>query len=477
MNILKNELNAEQLEIAKELQGNVLVIAGPGSGKTRLLVHRIGYQFRCDSNKPYKALCLTFTTEAAKELNARLVPIVPSGARNRVWCGNFHQYGQFLLTHYGHLIGFPRDFEVVDDDDASDILKSVLETLRIGRVDASSLAKSISKFRGRVNRPTNEELAEASGRFDEILKSYAQVKEANKVADFDDLIELPIKLLRENQSLREMLQDVNRYIYVDELQDTSLLQLEMLKEIYKNDSSSVFGVADEDQILYEWRDARLSTISEFQEAFNATPKFLVLNHRSPEPIVAVANALIQHNQGRYDKELRSAVTDRDGAVYLHVASTPTEEASFIANRIVATVGPDVNQYREIVVLARNGFMLDSIKAELRARNLPYVHIGDPKIVSSPVTKLLKGCFALAGGYPNAINRIKKASKSINTVFDQEVIRVDKVVEIVTVMKQRSPYLLMDSVKSGIDLESVCKGTDYADHLEIASKVIAEAFTH
>ena len=287
METLKTHLNEEQRAIARNLEGNVLVVAGPGSGKTRLLVHRVAYELRKTPTQRYKVLVLTFTNEAARELQSRLVHEVPRRASGRVWCGNFHRLGQYLLRHYGHLIGISRNFEVIDEVQSAEFLERVLGELGIPGVNLQDLVFTVSRFRNQVNVPTNSDLGRLSGSFQRVVERYTQIKAELGVLDFDDLIIQSSTLLSSQPHLKNLVHDVYRSVYVDELQDTSLLQLEFLKLLHSQ-KTTIFAVADEDQMVYEWRDARLATISEYEQHFNTRVEYLVRNYRSPQDIVDVS---------------------------------------------------------------------------------------------------------------------------------------------------------------------------------------------
>ena len=386
------------------------MIAGPGSGKTRLLVNRIAYQLVTTKNSYSKILCLTFTNEAAKELQIRLGRLLSPDLRERLWVGNFHQFGHHLLQHYAHLLGISRESEIVDRDVVTEILRDILLEMN----DENSLQRLcdlpeiISRYRGRVNMPNPSELVGISTEIGRIMVKYDEIKRKMRALDFDDLIELPLNLIRSNPSFKELLGDTFRFIFIDELQDTSLLQLELLKEIVDPENCIIFGVADQDQILYEWRDARAETIREFIKSFSAEVEFLIQNHRSPQEIVNVINALIKNNLDRFDKELKSALKGEKGHVFYHTANEPEDEAKFVANNIMTEVTLGDRKFGDFVILFRMSWNMKEIKETLANMEIPFRVIGDKRLQNSPLAKIIKTSISVIAGQQHSKSKLIKA---------------------------------------------------------------------
>lgn len=469
MEILKRHLNDEQRTIASNMNGNVLVVAGPGSGKTRLLTHRVAYELRQPTKQPYKVLVLTFTNEAARELRSRLSKEIPRRTSSRVWCGTFHQFGHYLLRHHGHHIGIPRHFEVIDDMQSVDFLEQVLDDLAITGVNPQGLASTVSRFRNRVNVPDTAELGVPREGFQRIVERYAQLKAASGVLDFDDLIIRSSWLLGNHSHLHELIQDVYKSVYVDELQDTSLLQLEFLKLLYSSETS-IFAVADEDQILYEWRDARLATITEYEQYFNARVEYLVQNYRSPQNIVDVANELIKHNQDRHHKKLVSAVTGRSARLAILKAATPAAEADEIAEHIRNRLSQGEISASQVAVLAR---FADPIRMVLRAliqKGVPAVFVGDRTISRSIGVRFVKCIIGVTAGSLDAEARVAKTLGNLERTVRTEICTPESLARIIDSHKHLAASAFVESIINELSLNSLLDETN-RHYLSVATQVV------
>ena len=469
METLKTHLNEEQRAIAANLKGNVLVVAGPGSGKTRLLVHRVAYELRRAPTQRFKVLVLTFTNEAARELQSRLVREVPRRAYGRVWCGNFHRLGQYLLRHYGHLIEIPRNFEVIDEVQAAEVLERALSELGIARVKPQELASTVSKFRNRVNMPTNSELGHLGGSFERIVERYTQLKAELGVLDFDDLIIQSSMLLSSQPHLQDLVHDVYKSIYVDELQDTSLLQLEFLKLLHSQ-KATIFAVADEDQMLYEWRDARLATISEYEQHFNTRVEYLVQNYRSPQNVVDVANELIRHNQNRHGKELVSADTARSAHLAILQADTPDEEAAQIAEQIRIRISGGQVPASQIAVLARIPSPIHSVLKALAESGVPATYVGDRAISRSIGVRFVKCIVGVSAGSSDAQAMVARILGLLEHTVGTEICSPETLAKIINLHKQLDVGSFVEAVVNELSLGDALDATNKR-YLSIATRAV------
>jgi superfamily I DNA/RNA helicase len=394
MRVLERELDEEQREIAiKSAEGSLLVIAGPGSGKTHLLTHVAAYQVRRSHPAPWRVLCLTFTVEAARQMRTRLASRsleVPQ--RRRIEVANFHQLGMMLLGHHGHHVGWPRDAQVLDALEAQELAKEVADELGLGALSGRAAHDAISKLRN--NREPDPGAGPAQS-----LVALRDAYEARlvelRLRDFDDLILHSIRLLDDRPEVAEIVHNTYRYLLVDELQDTSGWQLEFVARLSNEGKSPIFAVADNDQMIYAWRDARAENITEWEGRFGAERVHLLGNYRCPPRIVEAANTLISHNPAADREALPySRVSDRRGEILVIHTDGEDDEgrtiAGIVAERLDAHVPP-----AKIAILASVGFLLDPAVTALSATGTHVVRVGDDPAAASDFARGLRAALVLA----------------------------------------------------------------------------------
>ncbi len=373
-------LNEEQYAAVTAKPGPLLIIAGAGSGKTRTLTYRVAYLIE-NGVEPWNILLLTFTNKAAREMLSRVGALLPHDI-SAMWGGTFHSVGHRLLRRHAELLGYERDFTILDADDAADLAGTAMEAAGLDgkdkRVPKAKLAHHIFGLAVNKRQELGELLDEQYGYFDEVAEGLEKAhtlfqerkREAN-VMDFDDLLVLTNRLLEEHPEVRQKYQRQFQHILVDEYQDTSAVQgtmIDLLAEYHRQ----VMVVGDDAQSIYSWRGANFHNILNFPERYKGTRVIRIeTNYRSSPEILDVANQAIAGNRNQFEKNLRSI---RPGEKFPKPAVVPLEDgnqqAQFIAQRITDLYEEGV-PLNEMAVLYRSHFHSLEIQMELVRRNIPF----------------------------------------------------------------------------------------------------------
>ncbi len=360
--ILMENLTPSQQEAVRALDGPVLVLAGAGSGKTRVLTHRIAYLLATRDVPPSGVVAVTFTNKAAQEMGERLERLVGPRARG-IWLGTFHALGLRILRQHAPLLGYAHDFVVLDREDQRRLLKDVLRDLGMEGEDIRRLMERISQYKqGRIR-----DMEERESR---IIRAYLRSLQTLQAMDFDDLLVRVLELFDAHPTVEEMYARRFQYIHVDEYQDTNRIQYEILKR-WSRIHGNLFAVGDEDQSIYGFRGADIRNVLEFQQDFpGARVIFLEENFRSTRTILEAATAVIAHNRQRLGKQLFTR-NPRGAPIRWFLARDEYEEALAVASL--------VRELRrspgEILILYRTNAQSRALEEALRRFGMPYRILG------------------------------------------------------------------------------------------------------
>lgn len=375
MDILSS-LNPAQQEAVKIIDGPVLVLAGPGSGKTRVLTHRVAYLISECRIAPYNILAVTFTNKAAREMRERLVKIVGEARTQDLTIGTFHATCARFLRRDGERIGLSRGFVIYDDDDQTALMKQILREMNLDdkKFKPGAVLGAIGKAKNELIAPDAYVPAsywhEIVGR---VYKRYQQLLSANNAADFDDLLMSTVRLLRDHPDVLSRYQERYRYLHVDEFQDTNIAQYELMK-LLADKYQNLFCVGDEDQSIYGWRGADYRNVLRFSQDFpNAQVRLLEQNYRSTQTILDVAQAVIKKNPSRHDKELWTE-NPKGIPITILEAYDQDEEASFVVDEI-ARLAKQGYAPRDCAVFYRTNFQSRVIESAFTRRGMPYQLVG------------------------------------------------------------------------------------------------------
>jgi DNA helicase II / ATP-dependent DNA helicase PcrA len=372
------ELNPQQLAAVTAPPGPALVIAGAGSGKTRALTYRVAYLLE-QGITPERILLLTFTNKAAGEMMQRVAGLLGRPLPS-LWGGTFHSIGARILRAHAEALGYRRDFTILDRDDAEDLIKACIAEAGIatkGRhfpkpgvlAEIFSLAVNTHRTVAEMLEGPFDYIAEHSGKIAEVQRRYTARKRAANAMDFDDLLALWLRLLREHDDAREHYQRRFQFILVDEYQDTNKLQSDLI-DLLAERHHNVMVVGDDAQSIYGWRGANFENIFKFPKRYPGTKVFKIeTNYRSTPEILRVANAAIAANTQQFTKELAPA--RRSGLKPALVAcADAAQQAAFIAQRVGELSEEGVNLNR-VAVLYRSHFHALELQLELTRRQIPF----------------------------------------------------------------------------------------------------------
>ncbi len=371
MSSFTGTLNAQQREAATHIHGPLLILAGAGTGKTRVLTARISYMVN-EGIKPENILSVTFTNKAAAEMRERVKGMVRDGLGKKVVLGTFHAFCARLLREFAHHVGYKNNFVIYSQGEQENLLKRVLQGLLVKdeKLDPSVALSRISK-----SKNDGKSLGDPQHSLDAaIMEKYQDEMRGLNVMDFDDLLVLGVRLLEDNAEVRGIVQSRHHYVMVDEFQDTNSLQMRLLRALVPS-PYNVCVVGDDDQSIYGWRGAEITNITEFENFFpNPHVVKLEENYRSTTPILHTANSLIKHNAGRRPKSLWSRNTGND-LVRLIATQDEKEESDMIAKEVETAHFANKQSLEEIAVLFRTNDQSRILEQAFRQRKIPYRVVG------------------------------------------------------------------------------------------------------
>lgn len=373
-------LNEAQRDAVEATDGPVLVLAGAGTGKTRVLTTRFAHILLSGKAFPNQILTVTFTNKAAREMRERVGNILGQPAEG-LWLGTFHALAARMLRRFAERVGLTSNFSILDTDDQLRLLKQVMEAARIDakRWPPNALMAQIQRWKDKGYLPTqipaNDSTDFAGGRAEALYAAYQDRLRALNATDFGDLLLLSVHLLKTDPEVLSTYQRMFRYILVDEYQDTNLVQyywLRLLAQARKN----ICCVGDDDQSIYSWRGAEIENILNFERDFpGAKIVRLEANYRSSTPILAAASHLIAHNEGRLGKTLHAGRKDADGEPVEVVALWDSEEEAQMVGKRAETLWRSGHKLSEMAILVRAGFQTRAFEERLLTLGIPYRIIG------------------------------------------------------------------------------------------------------
>ena len=382
MQDILNGLNNKQYEAVVQTEGPVLVIAGAGSGKTKVLTHKIAYIIQEKKALPWQILAITFTNKAANEMKERIAGLIGEDAKD-LWMGTFHSICVKILRKHIDRIGFDSSFIIFDTSDQKSMVKKCLKELQIDDKQFSEKAvqAEISNSKNEMIEP-DQYLAQAHGDFrkekiGQVYSLYQKRLKENNAIDFDDIINFTIKIFNENPDILNYYSSKFKYVLVDEYQDTNKSQFTLVK-LLAEVNQNITVVGDNDQSIYRFRGADIANILNFEKDFKGTTVIkLEQNYRCTGNILKAANAIIKNNETKYEKKLWTE-NNEGNLPTVYSADNEYDEASFIAEQIEHLKREEKYNYSDFAILYRMNTQSRAIEDILRREAIPYKIVGGLK---------------------------------------------------------------------------------------------------
>lgn len=499
-----DSLNPEQLRAVTHTKGPLLILAGAGSGKTRVLTHRIAYLIDEVGVNPWNILALTFTNKAAREMRDRVDQIVGYGSEN-IWVTTFHSTCVRILRKHIHHLGYENSFTIYDTDDQRSLMKDICKYLELDpkRFKERSLLAAISNAKNELITPEEYERSAghdfAKSKYAAAYKEYQKRLKANNALDFDDLIFKTVELLEENPDILYYYQRRFQYILIDEYQDTNTAQFQLIRILASTENEqgeiehNLCVVGDDDQSIYKFRGANIYNILNFEEEY---PDCFVIkleqNYRSTKHILKAANEVIHHNTERKAKALWTE-NEEGELIYYTQFDTEYNEAESIASDIEQLVEERNLSYSDFAILYRTNAQSRILEEKLIYRNIPYKIIGGVNFYQRKEIKdLLAYLKTIDNGMDEiavkriinvprrgigltTIDRIDQYARQQNISFYEALKRADFIPGIGRGASKISPFVsFIEILKSKLNspsysiselLEEILEATGYARELE------------
>lgn len=380
LNDLNNDLNESQRKAVEYIDGPSLVIAGAGSGKTRVLTYKIAYLLQ-QGVKPWNIMALTFTNKAAREMKERIGKLVGQDLAQHLYMGTFHSIFSRILRAEAQHIGFTNNFTIYDESDSRSLIKTIVKEMGLDEkvYKPASVHSRISMAKNNLmsaeNYARDKDLYQADQRakmprVGDIFITYVQRCQQANAMDFDDLLTLTFKLFQEHEDIRKKYADRFDFLLVDEYQDTNHAQMRIVMQLCK-EKERVCAVGDDSQSIYSFRGANIDNILSFQSRFKGAKLFkLEQNYRSTQNIVEAANSLIKHNSNQIPKDVYSK-NDKGECLVYKPAYSDKEEALIVCREIKRIKRQDDCQYSDFAILYRTNAQSRSFEEEFRKQGIPY----------------------------------------------------------------------------------------------------------